>query len=210
MPKKERVLNKFVFAKNLAELIGETPQKDIAEQIGISEGTISRWLNPDYNNVNVSADHLIKIVKHFGGTVDDLLGLSEETHRRSIKAAVKHIESLENEFGSCISIEPKKVHGIQLEDGERIPAEAKELIITIHYDEVRESASIKMKDRDLYESLIEADELIDYYDTLSMLTLLENKINSEKYNDLKESLLDSAVKKVAERIATIESNMQGG
>lgn len=210
MPKKERVLNKFVFAKNLAELIGETPQKDIAEQIGISEGTISRWLNPDYNNVNVSADHLIKIVKYFGGTVDDLLGLSEETHRRSIKAAVKHIESLENEFGSCISIEPKKVHGIQLEDGERIPAEAKELIITIHYDEVRESASIKMKDRDLYESLIEADELIDHYDTLSMLTLLENKINSEKYNDLKESLLDSAVKKVAERIATIESNMQGG
>ena len=209
MPKKERTLDKYVFAKNLEELIGETQQKDVAEAIGISEGTISRWLNPEYKDINVSADHLIRIVKHFGGTVDDLLGLSEETHRRSIKAAVKHIESLENEFGSCISIEPKKVHGMQLEDGERIPAVAKELVIVIHYDEFRESTYIKTNARDLYESLIEADELIDYYDTLSKLTLLEDKISPEKYNDLKESLLDSAVKNVTERIATIESDMQG-
>lgn len=65
-----------LFARNLIEIMerSRTTQKDLAEGTGLSQATISRYLNRE-RMPSISA--LINISEYFGETMDDLAYFGE-------------------------------------------------------------------------------------------------------------------------------------
>lgn len=61
---------KQAFATNLARLIGRRPQSELAEALGVTQSSVSRWLSGD---ALPSVDRLAELARHLGVTVDELL-----------------------------------------------------------------------------------------------------------------------------------------
>ena len=93
------------FVERLNELINEQDlnQKMFAEKVGISEGSISLYLQ-DKHIPTVA--HLIKMADFFHCSTDFLLGREEENARLTFKPVPpfsKQIVKLKNEFGGIVN-----------------------------------------------------------------------------------------------------------
>lgn len=58
------------FASNLARLIGRMPQSELAEAMGVTQSSVSRWLSGD---ALPTVDRLAALARYLGVTVDELL-----------------------------------------------------------------------------------------------------------------------------------------
>ncbi|MCL2255701.1 MAG: helix-turn-helix domain-containing protein [Firmicutes bacterium] len=63
--------HKDIFAKNLKQLIGERSISSVANEIGIPQPTLSRYLHSERE---IGLENLIKIANHFDEDLDYLVG----------------------------------------------------------------------------------------------------------------------------------------
>ena len=70
-------MDKMNFKENLVELIkiNKMPQQKIANAIGVSQRTVSKWIN---GQSEPTATNIFKLALYFGVSADFLLGLSED------------------------------------------------------------------------------------------------------------------------------------
>lgn len=68
------MLKKEMFIKNLSEITRGIKQKEIAAIMGCTEGTISKYLNPDKKDFP-PVDKLYNIAEHFKVSIDWLVGV---------------------------------------------------------------------------------------------------------------------------------------
>ena len=65
-------------------------QKEVAQAIGISAGTISNYENDEYKDISLSV--LIKFAKFYGVSLDWLVGLTENRYITNIEIAELHLD----------------------------------------------------------------------------------------------------------------------
>ncbi len=65
------------FAKNLRELRGDKLQRELADDLGFVQSSVSQWESGDRFP---GMDSIIKIADHFGVSIDYLLGLHQLPH----------------------------------------------------------------------------------------------------------------------------------
>lgn len=71
------LLKKESFIKNISEITKEMKQKEIAAIMGCTEGTMSKYLNPDKKDFP-PVDKLYNLSQHFNVSVDWLIGVEKK------------------------------------------------------------------------------------------------------------------------------------
>lgn len=68
-----------IFAKNLIDMLGDAnmTQKELAEEMGVTEATISRYTNAERIP---STPNIIKMAYAFGCSTDDLIDFGDAIH----------------------------------------------------------------------------------------------------------------------------------
>jgi len=83
------MLKKEIFIKNLSEITKGMKQKEIAVIMGCTEGTISKYLNPDKKDFP-PVDKLYNITEHFNVSIDWLVGVRPQ-QKKSSQLSLKDI-----------------------------------------------------------------------------------------------------------------------
>ena len=67
-------------------------QKEVAQAIGVSTGTVSNYENDEYKDISLSL--LTKFAKFYGVSLDWLVGLTENRSIENIEIAELHLDSI--------------------------------------------------------------------------------------------------------------------
>lgn len=76
------MLKKEIFTKNLSEITSGMKQKKIAAIMGCTEGTMSKYLNPEKKDFP-PVDRLYNIAEHFNVSIDWLVGVQTQKKKSS-------------------------------------------------------------------------------------------------------------------------------
>ena len=95
----------------------KTTQKQIANLLGVSEMTISRWENE--TELSIKHEYINKLSDYFNVNADYLLGYADEPHKTMEDLAQQNPEHFPSDKNGFQPITPQGLVGASLEDNER-------------------------------------------------------------------------------------------